>query len=117
MATLTVTEITPAGSAPAPVAADVGGDTFTNSGNEFLWVNNGGGAPITVTIPTTGTVVGHPIADGGGTVPNGEIRRFGPFQQTLYGSSPAVTYSDVTSVTVEAVRLPNPPTSVAVTPG
>jgi hypothetical protein len=101
----------------SPVAASGGGDTIDNTDeNVILYVNNGGGAPITVTIATPGTVDGLAITDRTVSVTNGQSRYIGPFKNKVYGqavgglTSPvglAITYSGVSSVTVAAIKLGN----------
>lgn len=108
MALLSLVVISRSGVAPAPVAADVAGDTFPNGGQEFLRIINGSGAPITATAAITETVDGVTPAGKQITVPAGESRYFGPFPPSQYNDTNgrvAITYSAVTSVTVEAVEL------------
>lgn len=112
MATLTVRAITTAGldpDTPAWDAAAGGGDDFTNDGNTEIEVANGGGSPITVTIP-----IGndphisdplHSTTDDTVSVPAGEAKRIGPFPQSKYGTSVSIAYSGVTTVTVAAFRM------------
>lgn len=114
MATLTVNVVTQAGFRDdnALVAAAGGGDAFAPGVDVFFRCNNGGGAPITVTFATPGTVAGLAIGDGGGSVTNAQSRLFGPFPPELYADPTTglvvVTYSAVTSVTVGAFRIPRP---------
>ena len=108
MAVLAVQQIATSGLNPAFVAAAGGGDEFPNIGREFLEVINGGGGSINVTLVTTGTVDGEPIADRVVAVPNGERRRIGPFPTGTYNAADGnvdVSYSGVTSVTVGVFRL------------
>lgn len=97
----------------ALVAAAGGGDAFAPGLDTFIRVNNGGGAGITVTFATPGTVGGNAIADGGGTVTNAQSRMFGPFPADLYGDPTTglvtTTYSGVTSVTVGVFRIARQP--------
>lgn len=97
--------------APTYAAAAGGGDTVKAGDNVRLFVKNGGGSPINVTIPR------YPATDAEGVVEtalvvavaNGAERWIGP----LYGSrftNPAtgnveIAYSAVTSVTVAAVAM------------
>jgi hypothetical protein len=93
----------------ALVAAAGGGDAFAPGATTFLRVLNSGGAPITVTLATPGNVGGNAIADGGGTVTNGQSRLFGGFPGDQYMDPTTglvtVTYSAVTSVTVGVFKL------------
>lgn len=113
MATLSVESITESGLNATYSAADVAGDTFSNDTSEeiFLHVKNGDASPHTVTvtaivasrvIPGLGTVT---KADSSTAIPAGEDRFIGPFPFTAYGSSPDITYDDVTSVTVAVLRV------------
>lgn len=111
MATLTVGTIVRTGTATALVAAAGGGDQFANDGNTYFEVNNGGGSPITVAFVVQRTVDGLAVTNPGGSVTNGTRKRFGPFKTGIFNNANdrvEVTYSDVTSVTVEAVKLPDP---------
>lgn len=117
MAALTVQDISGSGLEPAYSAAAGGGDTIADDGTErtFLHVQNGGGSEITVTVTAQSSSL-H--VDGYGTltrsnlsvaVPASEDRMIGPFPATAFKNSSgnvAVGYSDVTSVTVAALRLP-----------
>lgn len=110
MATLTVDVIdnTTGLADPAGVAAAGGGDDFPNDGNTMLKVVNGGGGAITVTVDSVTTCnfgFDHNSPDAA-SVGAGETRFFGPFPVARFGSSVAVSYSGVTSVTVAAIRLP-----------
>lgn len=110
MATLTVQRIVLGGLNPSLAAADVGGDDFANDGSKtFLVVENGGGGAITVTLDDTGSVSPSGAkafdADVDVSVPAGETRWIGPLPQNRFGSTAAVTYSGVTSVSVGAVVI------------
>lgn len=108
MAVLAVQRIVTAGLNPTFAAAAGGGDEFPNTGREFLEVINGGGGAITVTVTTTGTVDGEPIADRAVSVPAGERRRIGPFPTGTFNAADGnvdVAYSGVTTVTVGVFRL------------
>lgn len=95
-------------------AADAGGDVFPNGGSDvYLYVENGGGGSITVTVTaqkTSTTKDGFgPVtkADGGGSVGAGAFDIFGPYPSTAFNNASgqvAVTYSGVTSVVVAAFQ-------------
>lgn len=110
MATLTVTAVSRAGVAAAPVAATAGagGDEFENDGRTLVEVVNGGGAPITVTLDIKSTVDGGAVTDPTVSVAAGARKRIGPFPTGVYNDTTTgrakVTFSGVTSVTVEAFR-------------
>lgn len=94
----------------ALVAAAGGGDAFAPGADTFVRINNAGGAPITPTFVTPGSVRGNAIADGGGAVTNGQSRMFGPFPADTYADPTTglvtVTYSGVTSVTIGVFKIP-----------
>lgn len=113
MALLANQVITVAGTTPTLVAAAVGGDTVTPRPNLFLWVKNGGGASVTVTVDDPNSV-----SPGGAkqfdpdlsvAVPAGADRLIGPLDPTRFTNPTtgvaAITYSGVTSVTVGAFYL------------
>ena len=106
MATIAPTEIDIDGIDDAPVAAEIGGDDFANTGNEFAMIHNGGGAPITVTptIPAT-LSSGEQITPGVVTVNAGVRKLMGPYNRQVYGPSVALAYSAVTTVTISIYRL------------
>lgn len=112
MATLTKNTVTQAGFRDdnALVAVAGGGDAFPPGDRTFVRVNNGGGAPITVTFATPGSVGGLGIADGGGSVTNAQSRLFGPFPAELYADPTTglvtTTYSSPTTVTIGVFDLP-----------
>jgi hypothetical protein len=108
MATLTKQVVTTAGLADSLASAAGGGDQFTNTGNEWLEVLNGGGASIDVTIATPATANGEPIADRVVAVAAGARKKIGPFNPSIFNDSSGyvqVTYSAVTSVTVGVFKL------------
>lgn len=91
----------------AGVAAAGGGDSFANTGKEFVVIKNGSGSPITLTVATPGTVDGDlAIADRTATIGAGETRAVGPFPVSTYGETVNLTYSGVTSLTVSIQAFP-----------
>lgn len=105
---LTVNQISRAGVALGPAAANVDGHSLAYSENLILYVANGGGSPITVTIQTPGTVDSLAIADKTVTVPAGSNRLMGPFPKAHYRQADGTVYvdfSDVTSVTAAAFYI------------
>lgn len=107
MALLTTQQMTSAGAAITLATAAGGGDTADiSNGRTFLWVKNGSGAPITVTVVTPGDVEGLAITDRTVSVPatTGE-RLIGPLNPAVYGSVASITYSGVTSLTIAAVSV------------
>lgn len=99
---LTAQAITRAGMAPAFTAANVDGHFWPSNGQQFLYVKNGSGSPITVTFPIPVTVDGQTVASKTVSVPatTGE-RIIGPFppqyNDTLGNAN--CTFSAVTTVT------------------
>src|SRR6266498_666787 len=103
MATLTTVPITAAGVNPGFVAANAGGDKITPGDTSFLYVRNGGGSPITVTITAVGLCSQGSTHDSVVVVTNGQDRAIGPIGSRFAGVSDglaAITYTAVTSVTV-----------------
>lgn len=98
------------GDAPAMVAADANGNTYRNpaGGEPMLWVQNDSGSPITVTIATARPSNFGTYPDKTYTVPASTLQllpRFDARRFTDPGTTLcSVSYSDVTSVTVAAVR-------------
>lgn len=105
MALLSTQQMTSGGAAITLAAAAGGGDTADiSNGRTFLWLKNGGGSSITVTLVTPGTVDGDlAIADRAVTVANGTEKLIGPLNPAAYGQVVSITYSGVTTVTVAAV--------------
>lgn len=109
MALLAHQQIAATGTAVSLVAAAGGGDTVNPDDRMFLWVKNGSGAPITVTVVVPGTFYAQNLADIAVSVPatTGE-RLIGPLDRKLADPSTGVvniTYSGVTSLTVAAVKV------------
>lgn len=109
---LAVQSITIAGLEPSFTNANVDGHSVINDGRVLLYVKNGSVSSINVTVQTPGEVGGNAIADRVVAVPAGEDRIIGPLPPRVYnrgGSTDAhsvyVDFSDVTSVTVAALRL------------
>lgn len=113
MATLTVNNVTTAGFRDdnALVAAAGGGDAFQPGQDTFIRINNGGGAPITVTFATPGSVSGLAIADASVVVTNAQSRIVGPFPPGLFADPTTglvtTTYTAVTTVTIGVFNLPS----------
>lgn len=109
MAELTVQNIVLGTSlTPSFASAAAGGDTADNSGNMFLYVRNGGGSPITVTVDSLVNCNQGSDHDDATTVPAGSEEMIGPFPTGRFNDSSGeigITYSDVTSVTIAAINL------------
>lgn len=99
-------QVTSAGLDATAHLASAGGDTVPP--DVTLRVINGGGAPITLTIVTPGTVDGDlAIADRAVAVPNGEARYVrvprDPYRNAASGRCD-LTWSATASVTFEVIR-------------
>ncbi len=109
MATLTVLKSSRGGEQMSPVAAGGGGDDFPNDGKTAFLVFNAGGSICNVQAeatvdpwsaePTQATVA----QDVG--VAAGEDHVMGPFPTNIFGSSVAITYDQVVTVTVLPVSI------------
>jgi len=107
MATLAVIDPVLEGVVFTPVAAAAGGDQFPNDGNTLLYVNNGSGAPITVTIVAQYVDGNVPLTDVATAVAAGGARIFGPFPTRYFNNAlglVSLTYSGVTTLTVKPFR-------------
>lgn len=115
MANQTITQISRAGATDLDalaVAADAGlTDWWTGTGNEFLYVNNGGGSPITLTLQYNGpggTIDGVALSNRTVSVGAGKRAIVGPFPGNLYTSQSTgrvtVGWSAVTSVKVAVLQ-------------
>ncbi|MFJ2162572.1 hypothetical protein [Streptomyces sp. NPDC087856] len=111
MADLTTTKITVATGildlAAQATAAGAGGDTAEVGPRRFLYVNNGSGSSITVTLATPGTVSGLAVADPTYAIAAGKMGLI-PLASIFRGTTgrAAITYSAVTTVTVRPFELP-----------
>lgn len=107
MATLTATTAAVAGTTFTPASAAGGGDKFLNYGNERLYIKNGGGGSITLTITPGGTPGGLTITPVTVTVAAGAEKIVGPFNPQYFNDSSGyvnLTYSGVSSVTVAVIN-------------
>jgi hypothetical protein len=92
-----------------PVAhAAAAGDSFSNNGKTMIRVNNGGGAPITVTFddPNSSLASAQQFnPDVQVSITNGQSRIIGPFPPSRFNDTNGrvqMTWSATTSVTWEA---------------
>ena len=108
MAVLTTQTIirTGTGLEPDYETCAAGGDSFVNTGTEFLHVKNGSGGSLTVTVTTPVTVDSLAVSDQAYAIPAGEERMIGPFPCRWYASSgsTSITYSGVTSLTIAVIK-------------
>lgn len=89
-------------------AADAAGDNFANTGNEFLYVNNGSGSSVTVTLVAQQTVDGQALTNKTVAVAAGVAKLIGPFPKGIYNDTNDrmnVTWSSATDVTIAAIKL------------
>lgn len=109
MATLTVLKSSRAGVQMSPTAAAGGGDDFPNDGKTIFQVYNGSGGSIDVdfalTVDPFASEPTQAVSSVSQAVPAGEDHVFGPFPTKWFGSSVAVTYSGVTSLTVLPISI------------
>ena len=107
MALLTVQIATQLGVIPSFVAAGAGGDTFANSARESLWVKNGSGVSINVTINSVLACDQGFDHDLVIAIAAGAEKIIGPFSTVRFNDVSGilgVTYSAVTTITVAAVK-------------
>lgn len=109
MAELTVQQLNLTGLVPSFSAADVAGDTFTNSGRTYLHIKNGGAAGVTVTIDSQQPCNYGFDHDVDVSIDAGAEKLIGPFSKSRFNDDNGkvnVAYSDVTNVTVAAIEMP-----------
>lgn len=104
MAVLTSQEIVRTGLNPSYSSAAGAGDSFANTGTEFIHVKNGSGSSMNVTVETTVTVDSLDVEDLVVAVPAAGERLIGPFPCRWYGTSVGISYSDETSVTLAVIK-------------
>lgn len=85
------------------------GNSFMWTKDRRVWILNGDDAALTVTFPTPATVGrgARAIGDGGGSIPAGEHRLFGPFGPEFRQADGSVwiNYAGTTPVSVTAAVL------------
>lgn len=85
-------------------AAD--GNTWTNTGDEFLAITNGGGTTTTASVAYTASYDGQTVPPKTRTIAAGATVLWGRFPTASFGEAPVVTYSgNTTSVTIGLVVL------------
>lgn len=109
MATLTVQNIVRAGLEVSYASAAGGGDVAANDGQVFLHIINADAGSHTVTVTSVATATpGLAQADVAVAVGASEERMIGPFPAGAFNNASgqiAITYDDVTSVTIAAVKF------------
>lgn len=111
-----LTKVVPliSGVASVPASAAAGGDSVANPrGNTILRITNGGGSSITATIaaganptrPADGQFPAMTLANQAVSIAAGATKLIGPIPTAFNdsGGNVQITYSAVTSVTVEAI--------------
>mgnify|MGYP005817447081 CR=1 FL=1 len=101
-------QVTRQGLTPVFSPADSLGLSVANDGRVMLEVKNGSISPINVTIQTPGSVDGLAIAELVVQVAASGDKMIGPFPPGIYNQpdgSVYVDFSNVTSVTVAALRM------------
>lgn len=109
MAVLTTTVVQPTGTAPNLVAAAGGGDRCEVGDTVFLHAKNASGGALTVTVDSVAPSSYGTDVDLVVSVPAAGERFIGPLKASRFSSASdglaAITYSGVTSLTVEPVRI------------
>ncbi|MDF1778742.1 MAG: hypothetical protein P1V13_22190 [Rhizobiaceae bacterium] len=109
-AALTVQEISRLGIEPSYAAAEGDGNSFNNTGSEFLHIKNGA-SDCVVTVQTPRTVDGQAVTPRTVTVTASEERMIGPFPPGIFNQAGAlgdvvyVDYDDESNVTVGVFRI------------
>jgi len=103
MATLTVYQASLSGvavSVATPTAST--GDTFANTGLEYVFIYNGNGSTCVVTLDVTATFgsTSAAITDPTVSILTTAYACIGPFPPAAYGATAKVTCSQTTSVTI-----------------
>lgn len=93
------------GITPVFTAADAAGDTFQNTGKEYLHVKNGSAGAITVTVDSVRSCDQGFDHNASASVPAGGEKVLGPFTQHRFGGVASVTYTAAAGVTVAVVQL------------
>ena len=106
--TITVETVDRNGLNPTQQSADQtnGHELLNNDGVTALRIDNSGGSSIVVSADIKAQVDGQDPPDKTLSVPNGQVRYFGPFKKDLYGATVWIDFDDDTSVTFECVRIP-----------
>lgn len=91
----------------AGVTPDATGDTWVNTGKEFVIIKNGSGSSINVTLDIQATIDGVSPTDPVVAVAAGAQKLMGPFPVGIYNDpsgNAKVTCSAVTSVTLNVLK-------------
>lgn len=106
MAALTVQQINLSGVALTANSAAAGGDTFANDGRTYFKAINGDASPTTITFDATQTITSAAlaVADNAVSVAASADKIIGPFPVETFGATVSVSYSSVTSLTVDVFK-------------
>lgn len=107
MALIAAQQVVLTGLTPVFAAAN-NADTVTADGRTVLWVVNGSGAPITVTVVTPKTVSGLAVADQAVVIAAGAQALIGPFSRDAFGDAngqAGIDYSATATVTRTAIQV------------
>ncbi len=108
MAALSVQAASLTGLSPTFGSAAEGGDSFSNSGREYIHVKNGHSGSQTVTVNSQTLCNYGSDHDVAVAIPAGEERIIGPFPKDRFndaGGLVQLTYSGVTALTIAVVRV------------
>lgn len=108
MAEITMTDATQDGFTITTQSAESGGDYFTNNGNSLLYVANGSGSSIDVTITGQNNCSQGFKHDLTVAVGAGASKFIGVLKQTQYNDvnqRVQISYSDVTTLTVGVIKI------------
>jgi hypothetical protein len=108
VADLTIQRLSQTGVTPTFSSAASLGDTFTNDGNTWLHVKNGGASSVTVTIDSKAPCNQGFDHDLAVTIAAGGEKVIGRFEQSRFNDTTgkvSVAYTAVTTVTVAAIGL------------
>lgn len=107
---LTVQQIVRTGLEATHAAAQTDGNSFNNTGKEFIWIKNGATDSV-IDVDTPRGPDGQAVVDRTITVTATEERLIGPFPPEIYNQRGSLgdvvhfNYDSVANVTVAIVRL------------
>ena len=116
MAELTVQNITQSGITPTFSSASGSGDVMSNDGASFIYVKNGSGESLSVTITAQTTTVNIeafgqlPASNTVMSISSGSEGIIGPFPTFIFNNSNSqieISYNVTESVTIGGFRLSN----------
>lgn len=103
---LTVTAVGRGGAAISTSNADTSnGNSFKNTGREYLYLSNPGASEATVTIATAITVDGQAVGDRAVVLPAGAAKIVGPFPPEWYNDADRLVQLTITGTGAADVDL------------